>query len=52
MSCPDPMRLQTQIRNNNADLQEFCADLKQWGEEMKRKESKDGIVIEEKVLIL
>lgn len=34
----DPILLQKQLKNNANDLQEFCNDLKNWGDEMKRKE--------------
>lgn len=34
----DPIRLQKHLKNNANDLQEFCKDLKLWGEDMKRKD--------------
>lgn len=34
----DPIALQRQLRNNSNDLLSFCEELKQWGEEMKRKD--------------
>lgn len=36
----EPILLQKQIKDNANDLQEFCKDLKAWGEEMQKKDSK------------
>lgn len=35
----NPLRLQKQLRENAANLEDFAKDLKSWGEEMKRKEN-------------
>lgn len=34
----DPYLLQKQLRDNSDDLSEFCKDLKEWSNEMKRKD--------------
>ncbi|KAJ8925967.1 hypothetical protein NQ315_009820 [Exocentrus adspersus] len=34
----DPFSLRKQLQENALDLQDYCKDLKSWGEEMKRKE--------------
>lgn len=34
----DPHLLQKQLRDNSEDLSEFCKDLKDWSNEMKRKD--------------
>lgn len=34
----DPYLLQKQIKENASDLQDFCKELKVWGEQMKNEE--------------
>lgn len=36
----DSFLLQKQIKDNAADLQDFCKDLKEWGEQTKLEEQK------------